>query len=84
MLRHQKQPLLYNNYEMHKLLDWIDPTKLNWSMLSANPKAIHLLEQNLDKIDWWIKLYLCFKRRWPACYKSFIRRRSIEGIECCG
>ena len=25
---------------------------LNWEGLSANPNAIHILEQNLDKVDW--------------------------------
>jgi hypothetical protein len=31
---------------------WIPIEKLDWSMLSANPKAIYLLEKNPDKIDW--------------------------------
>jgi len=35
-----------------KLLDWIDVNNLSWGYLSANPNAIHLLEQNMDKIDW--------------------------------
>jgi hypothetical protein len=26
--------------------------KMNWTLLSENPNAIHILEQNLDKIDW--------------------------------
>jgi len=39
-----------------KLLDWINLDKLlNWRSLSQNPNAIHLLEQNIDKIEW---LYL--------------------------
>ena len=25
---------------------------MNWDNLSGNPNAIHLLEQNMDKIDW--------------------------------
>jgi hypothetical protein len=33
------------------LLDWIDENKLNWNMLSLNPNAIDLLEENIDKID---------------------------------
>ena len=38
-----------------KLRDWIPLKKLIWYRLSENPKAIHLLEQNLDKIDWvWL------------------------------
>ena len=36
-----------------KLLNWIDINKLRWSVLSSNPNAIHLLEANQDKIDWW-------------------------------
>ena len=34
------------------LLDWIDIEWLSWDILSANPNAINLLENNLDKIDW--------------------------------
>jgi hypothetical protein len=33
----------------YKLRDWINPEKLDWEMLSINPKAIPLLEKNLDK-----------------------------------
>ena len=36
----------------YKLLDWIPLDKLNWDYLSRNPAAIHLLEQNPDKIVW--------------------------------
>ena len=35
-----------------KLHNWIDINKLDWWMLSYNPSAIHLLEQNPDKIVW--------------------------------
>ena len=35
-----------------KLLDWVDLDKLDWECLSRNPNAIHLLEKNLDKVDW--------------------------------
>jgi hypothetical protein len=28
--------------------------KLNWGWLSRNPNAIHLLEQNVDKVNWHI------------------------------
>ena len=35
-----------------KFLDWIDVDKINWSWLSLNPAAIHLLEKNIDKISW--------------------------------
>ena len=34
----------------YKVLDWIDINKLNWEELSRNQNAIHLLEQNQDKI----------------------------------
>jgi hypothetical protein len=30
--------------------------KINWDELSENPNAIHLLEQNRDKISWWNKI----------------------------
>ena len=36
----------------YKLLDWIPLDKINWGGLSENPRAIELLEQNQDKIDW--------------------------------
>jgi hypothetical protein len=39
-----------------KLLDWIDESKIDWTLLSENPNAINLLEQNPDKIDWF---WLC-------------------------
>ena len=37
----------------YELLEWIDATRLSWLNLSANPNAIHILEQNKDKIDWY-------------------------------
>jgi len=37
---------------IYKLRDWIPLNKIDWSKLSKNPKAIHILEKNLDKIDW--------------------------------
>ena len=36
-----------------KLLDWIKIEKLYWNGLSGNPSAIHLLESNQDKINWF-------------------------------
>ncbi len=36
-----------------KLLGWIPLDKLDWDWLSGNPNAIHLLEQNIDKINWY-------------------------------
>ena len=38
-----------------KLLDWIDPSKLEYDGLSRNPsdEAIKLLEQNQEKIYWY-------------------------------
>ena len=41
------------NKPIWKLKDWINLEKLNWLELSANPKAIELLEKNRDKIDWY-------------------------------
>jgi len=40
------------NRPIWKLRDWIDKDKLDWGMLSFNPKAIQLLEENQDKINW--------------------------------
>jgi hypothetical protein len=28
--------------------------KVNWDRLCINPNAIHILEQNLDKVRWYI------------------------------
>ena len=39
-------------YEIYKLLDWIDIKKLYWQGLSLIQNAIYLLEQNQDKINW--------------------------------
>ena len=36
-----------------KLLNWVDINKLNWDDLSSNPNAIHLLEANPMKINWY-------------------------------
>ena len=34
---------------------FICKSKIYWGYLSLNPSAIHLLEQNTDKIDWkWL------------------------------
>ena len=46
----------YNKYNLGplcKLRDWIPIENLRWDNLSGNPNAIHLLEQNLKKIDWY-------------------------------
>ena len=42
------------NYDLLKLYDWIDKDKIdwNWEWLSGNPNAIHILEQNVDKINY--------------------------------
>ena len=40
------------NKPIWKLRDWIDIDKLEWCLLSSNPNAINLLEENPDKIDW--------------------------------
>ena len=36
---------------MLKLANWIKQEQLQWDGLSANPNAIHILEKNIDKID---------------------------------
>lgn len=36
----------------YKLLECIDVANLDWDNLSLNPRAIQLLEKNLDKINW--------------------------------
>ena len=38
--------------QFKRLRPWIPVEKLNWHHLSKNPAAIHLLEQNQDKIVW--------------------------------
>jgi hypothetical protein len=35
-----------------ELLSWININNLKWAFLSENPNAIHLLEENPEKIDW--------------------------------
>ena len=40
------------NYNVLKLRDWIDKTKINWDQLSINPNSINLLENNLKYINW--------------------------------
>jgi hypothetical protein len=37
---------------IYKLRDWINPELLVHNDLSRNPCAIHILEKNLDKINW--------------------------------
>ena len=41
------------DYTPYKLRDWIPLDKINWGGLSQNPRAIELLEQNQNKIDWY-------------------------------
>jgi len=38
---------------MYKLRDWIQVELLDWDQLSANPKAVHLLNANPDRINWF-------------------------------
>ena len=40
-IRHGLKQFVFDHYDM-----------IDWEHLSANPNAIHLLEQNLDKISW--------------------------------
>jgi hypothetical protein len=35
-----------------KLLEWIPVDNIRWYWLSENTNAIHILEKNLDKVDW--------------------------------
>ena len=35
-----------------KLLDWIHEDKMNYSYLSSNKNAVHILEYHLDKVNW--------------------------------
>ena len=44
--------IVYTNIYNYALLNWIDIDDLKWSYLSENPNAIHLLEQNPEKIFW--------------------------------
>ncbi len=43
---------LYNYHHIWKLKSWIDEDKLDFSGLSSNPRAMFMLEQNLQKIRW--------------------------------
>src|SRR5437764_13796078 len=44
-----------NNFPVIVRCDYIVDKNINWNRLSTNPNAIHLLEQNRDKIDWnWL------------------------------
>jgi hypothetical protein len=50
-----KMITMYNKYKIYlmlKLKGFIQEDKCNWKWLSSNPNAIHLLEQNPNKIDW--------------------------------
>ena len=40
------------DYNLLNLCIWIDKSKIRWDVLSQNPNAIHLLEQNFGKINW--------------------------------
>ena len=37
---------------IYKLRDWINPELLVHNNLLNNPAAIHIIEKNLDKVDW--------------------------------
>jgi hypothetical protein len=41
------------NKPVWKLRDWVNHEYLDWSLLSKNPNAIKLLEENQDKINWY-------------------------------
>ncbi len=42
---------------IYKLRDWINQELLCIGELSRNPSAIHIIEQNLDKVNWPILSY---------------------------
>ena len=42
------------DYTPYKLLDWIDPKRLDPENLSLNPRATNFLDTNSDKIVWAI------------------------------
>ncbi len=42
--------MVYIDKTPYKLVDWIDINKLSWNDLNENPRSIHLLEQNKDKL----------------------------------
>ena len=49
--------MLYTEHHNMKLREWIPVDNLNWANLAynENPNAIHLLEQNLNKVNWdWL------------------------------
>jgi len=72
--------LVYTYEPRYKFLDWIDPTALDFSYLSRNPRATQYLKKNFNKIDWeelsrntsWdaIKLYLNYHNRPKHNYLS--------------
>jgi hypothetical protein len=42
-----------NEIGIYKLKEWVNIERLDWFYLCLNPNAIHLLEENIDKIDWY-------------------------------
>jgi hypothetical protein len=57
--------MIIDEYAMeYVLITWIAKflPRLDW-MLSRNPNAISLLENNLDKVDWWMlsKIQMLFQ-----------------------
>ena len=60
---------MFTQYSVYQLLPWIRTDKISFSLLSENPAAIHLLQQNPDKIDWqWLGV-------WKSWSNSFIRTK---------
>ncbi len=60
-----------------KLLDWININNLNWSMLSLNPNAIYLLEENIDNMN----RYLIKSNPYIECLKNNKRHNRINLIK---
>ena len=46
-----------SSFSFYKLSQWLNINKPVWARLSCNPSAIQLLEQNPDKIDWYMLPY---------------------------
>ena len=44
--------LSHNQIGIYKLKEWVNIERLDWSYLSENPNATHILEKHPDKIDW--------------------------------
>ena len=39
------------DYTPYKLSDWFPKDRIQWGSISCNPKAIRMLEKNIDKME---------------------------------